>query len=71
MSTTSAHQTCNHPARDVAIVGLSSAVVSLAATIVVMAFSGPPLAIFGAGGSTFVAAISAGMNILSHIRRNA
>jgi hypothetical protein len=71
VSSTSTQQGCDHPARDITIVALGSAVVSLVATIIVMAFSGDPLAIFAACGGAFVASLGAGTNILSHVKRRA
>ncbi|MEU8786624.1 hypothetical protein [Streptomyces sp. NPDC048637] len=53
------------------IVVLACTVISLATAIVVMAFSGGPLATFGASGSAFIATLGAGMNVLSHVRRDA
>ncbi|GAA1148215.1 MULTISPECIES: hypothetical protein [Streptomyces violaceusniger group] len=71
MSTNSAHQTCNHPARDVTIVALGSAVVALVAVIAVNALDGGPLAALASGGSAFAAAFSVGMGVLAHLKRTA
>ncbi|MET8679043.1 hypothetical protein ABZW18_16065 [Streptomyces sp. NPDC004647] len=71
MSTNSAHQTCNHPARDVTIVALGSAVVALVAVIAVMALDGGPLAALAGSGSAFAAAFSVGMGVLAHMKRTA
>ncbi|MER8068307.1 hypothetical protein ABTZ59_08425 [Streptomyces sp. NPDC094034] len=71
MSTNSVHQTCNHPARDVTIVTLGSAVMALAAAIMVMALDGDPLAALAGSGSAFAAAFSAGMGVLAYMKRTA
>ncbi|XUL85398.1 hypothetical protein ACQ86D_00755 [Streptomyces galilaeus] len=72
MSANSTQQfACTHPGLYVAIVILCTVVVSLVAVIVVMAFHGNPLATFGASGSTFAAAFSGGMAVLSHLKRTA
>jgi hypothetical protein len=69
VSANSTHQTCNHPARDVVIVALVSAVLCLVAAILVMAFDGDPLTTFAGSGSTFAAVFTGGMGVLAHLKR--
>jgi hypothetical protein len=71
VSTDSTRQVCHHPARDITIVTLAAGVISLGAAVTTMAFGVSPLAILTSSGGAFIAALSAGMNVLSHLRRGA
>jgi hypothetical protein len=71
VSANSTHQTCNHPARDITIVALVSGVACLGTAVTTMAFNVSPLATLTGSGGAFIAVLSAGMNILSHIKRDA
>ncbi|MGW1705040.1 hypothetical protein ACWCP8_05680 [Streptomyces sp. NPDC002206] len=70
MSTNSTHQACHHPARDITIVTLVSGVVSLGTAVTTMAFDVSPLATLTSSGGAFIAVLSAGMNVLNHVKRN-
>ncbi|MFE0785277.1 hypothetical protein ACFW4T_03425 [Streptomyces mutabilis] len=70
MSTNSAHQVCHHPARDITIVALASGVVSLGTAVTTMAFDVSPLATLTSSGGAFIAGLSAGMNVLNHVKHN-
>jgi hypothetical protein len=66
----STQHTCNHPARDIAIVTLASGVGSLGTAVVAMALHASPLATLTTSGAAFMAVLTAGMNVLNHIRRD-
>ncbi|MFF4399079.1 hypothetical protein [Streptomyces sp. NPDC001480] len=70
MSIHSTQQTCNHPARDLTIVALASGVVSLGTAVATMALHASPLASLTTSGAAFMAVLTAGMNVLKHIRRD-
>ncbi|RMB86403.1 hypothetical protein CTZ28_09170 [Streptomyces shenzhenensis] len=69
MSSTSTHQPCDHPVRDVAIVVLIATVACLVAAVIVMSLNGGPLETVTGSGTTFLAVFAAGMTVLSHVRR--
>lgn len=69
MSTNSTHQGCHHPARDITIVALVAGVLSLGTAVTTMAFDVSPLATLTSSGGAFIAVLSAGMNVLSHVKR--
>ncbi|MEU2301231.1 hypothetical protein [Streptomyces antibioticus] len=69
MSTNSAQQTCHHPARDITIVTLASGLVSLGTAVVTMALQASPFAVLTSSGATFMAVLTAGMNVLQHVKR--
>ncbi|CAL9366606.1 hypothetical protein [Streptomyces sp. enrichment culture] len=71
MSTDSTRQVCHHPARDISIVNLASGVVSLGTAVTTMALEVSPLVTLTSSGGAFIAAISAGLNVLNHVRRDA
>ncbi|MFF7471818.1 hypothetical protein [Streptomyces sp. NPDC008092] len=66
----STQQVCHHPARDITIVTLASGVGSLGTAVVTMALHTSPLATLTTGGGAFMAVLTAGLNILKHIRRD-
>ncbi|MCX4984098.1 hypothetical protein [Streptomyces sp. NBC_00572] len=71
MTTTQATpQTCAHPGRDLAIVGLSAALVGLLAFTVVTLLNATPLAALAAGGTTLGVAAMGGLGVLSHLKRS-
>ncbi|GGW35462.1 hypothetical protein [Streptomyces griseoloalbus] len=70
MSINSTHQACHHPVRDVTIVALVSGVVSLGTAVTTMAFDVSPLTTLTSSGGTFIAVLSAGMNVLHHVKRD-
>jgi hypothetical protein len=70
VSTNSTHQACHHPARDITIVALVSGVVSLGTAVTTMAFDVSPLATLTSSGGAFIAVLSAGMNVLNHVKRD-
>ncbi|MFJ3336858.1 hypothetical protein [Streptomyces sp. NPDC086766] len=70
MPTNSTHQTCHHPARDITIVALVSGVASLGTAITTMAFNVSLLATFTTSGGAFIAVLSAGLNVLNHVKRD-
>lgn len=70
MSVHSTQQVCNHPARDITIITLSSGVVSLGTAVVTMTLHASPLATLTTSGAAFMAVLSAGMNVLKHVRRD-
>lgn len=69
MSTDSTHQVCHHPVRDITIVALTSGVISLGTAVTTMAFAVSPLATLTSSGGAFIAVLSAGMNMLNHVKR--
>ncbi|MFF7902571.1 hypothetical protein ACFZCV_27850 [Streptomyces sp. NPDC007920] len=70
MSTNSTHQTCNHPGRDISIVGLCSAVISLGTAVTTMALSASPLVTLTSSGGAFVAIAGLGVSILNHMKHS-
>ncbi|MET8114927.1 hypothetical protein [Streptomyces prasinus] len=71
MSTNSTPQSCHHPARDITIVALTSGVISLGTAITTMACGVSPLMTLTSSGGAFIAVVSAGMNVLNHVKRDA
>ncbi|WP_151898108.1 hypothetical protein [Streptomyces sp. C8S0] len=71
MSSQSTPQSCHHPARDIAIVALASGVVSLSAAVVTMALDASALEVLTSSGAAFIAALTAGLNVLQHLRHSA
>ena len=66
----STQQACHHPARDITIVTLASGVGSLGSAVVAMALHTSPFAALTTGGATFMAILTAGMNVLKHVKRD-
>lgn len=69
MSTNSTPQSCHHPARDITVVALSSGVISLGTAVTTMACDAGPVTTVTSSGGAFIAVLSAGMNVLSHVKR--
>ncbi|WEO97759.1 hypothetical protein A6P39_029170 [Streptomyces sp. FXJ1.172] len=70
MSIHSTQQTCHHPARDITIVTLVSGVASLGTAVVAMSLHASPFATLTTSGAAFMAVLTAGMNVLKHVKRD-
>lgn len=66
----STQQACHHPARDITIVTLASGVGSLGSAVVTMTLHTSPFATLTTSGATFMAILTAGMNVLKHVKRD-
>ncbi|MBT1091682.1 hypothetical protein [Streptomyces sp. Tu102] len=70
MSIHSTQQVCHHPARDITIVTLASGVGSLGTAVVTMALHTSTFATVTSSGAAFMAVLTAGMNVLQHVKRS-